>query len=634
MVTPIANSSLKPPATMKGGSSQFGAFGTTLSNFTSGFRENELASSPNDCETPAKKTAPSAAIGKGRSTGVARDATQASEKSLRKRATLDTADATPSIFLPANTSAAIIPPQLDVKTALTNVAVWPTEVEFSGPASRLTTDLNHADKSVQTTAFTDTTVTGPLLKTTDLQPAVIQEESHIVSPLISSNAEDSSASSSKEEFGVVTAHTDNQPPSAWLIAEEAVPFASYRVDGNEWSTGTETAGQPVIPIHVMAGQILAGRKPAQADTPDTELDRQRSFAFVPSPDKNIAAQISGTHSSLPSATAAHANSSKSIFTTVEVAHAAPRLSPDAVSPKQISASSPKNENTIQTFSKSGDPPAPASFAAHAGAGKDAVIPPAVIVNPQLGLSDPGGKNGSSGSRNDRPVDQSAKAKSDDLMPGREIEFNKAKDGSADPADVTNTHEALASTSGSTEATAIVPPAISQQEASRTTSVAAATQNTLPELAKAHQVLDAAPPLHDGNTSTARIIDGQDGNLQMHVALRTTAFGTVEIHTLVQQNQVGLTINGDHGFSHWVAPEMHSIVSGLRDNCLNLASVQLSNSNVLHAGSGSHQDQPQGHSFQPANICAASSDPQREADEAVVLTQPLEAYAVNRVSIHI
>jgi len=67
---------------------------------------------------------------------------------------------------------------------------------------------------------------------------------------------------------------------------------------------------------------------------------------------------------------------------------------------------------------------------------------------------------------------------------------------------------------------------------------------------------------------------------MHVGVRTDAFGSVEIHTVVQQSQVGITVHSDRDIARWFTSEVPGLESGLNSNHLNLTAV-----NFDHARSG-------------------------------------------------
>jgi hypothetical protein len=105
------------------------------------------------------------------------------------------------------------------------------------------------------------------------------------------------------------------------------------------------------------------------------------------------------------------------------------------------------------------------------------------------------------------------------------------------------------------------------------------------------MLDSAPVAAPA-APLARFASEPGGEGQMHVGIRTTAFGTVEIHTVVQQNQVGIAIHGERGLAHWFSSEVPSIESGLKDHRLNLTAVDFDNGRSgVQTATSFHQGQP-------------------------------------------
>lgn len=136
----------------------------------------------------------------------------------------------------------------------------------------------------------------------------------------------------------------------------------------------------------------------------------------------------------------------------------------------------------------------------------------------------------------------------------------------------------------------------------------------PELPKTHQMLDSAPagaPV----SPPARIASEPSGQVQMHVGVRTTAFGTVEIHTVVQQNQVGIAIHGERGLAHWFSSEVGSIESGLKDHRLNLTVVDFDNGRSgVQTATSFHQGQPHRHFSETTSSGATFVEDQAMAGE--------------------
>jgi hypothetical protein len=114
------------------------------------------------------------------------------------------------------------------------------------------------------------------------------------------------------------------------------------------------------------------------------------------------------------------------------------------------------------------------------------------------------------------------------------------------------------------------------------------------------MLDSAPPV----LPPARIAPGSAADLQttaqmnaqMHLGVRTDAFGAVEIHTVVQQSQVGITVHGDRDLARWFSSEVSSLESGLNKNHLNLTAVDFDHGRSgVQTATSFQQGQPR-HSF--------------------------------------
>ena len=160
-------------------------------------------------------------------------------------------------------------------------------------------------------------------------------------------------------------------------------------------------------------------------------------------------------------------------------------------------------------------------------------------------------------------------------------------------------------------------------------------DSVPELPKTHQVLDAAlPPQADPPTSG--IASNADG--QLHVGLHTDAFGSVEIHTVVQQSQVGITVHGDRDIARWFSSEVASLESGLNKSHLNLTAVDFASgrSGAQSAG-GFQQGQPrQNFARTPGSISIGGhdqTDSRTPAASGFISSDLIAGPTVGRVSIH-
>jgi hypothetical protein len=152
------------------------------------------------------------------------------------------------------------------------------------------------------------------------------------------------------------------------------------------------------------------------------------------------------------------------------------------------------------------------------------------------------------------------------------------------------------------------------------------------------MLDSAPPA----PPTPPVAPGPAAaqmNAQMHVGIRTEAFGAVEIHTVVQQSQVGITVHADRDIARWFTSELPGLESGLNKNHLNLTTVDFDNgrSGVQTATSFQH-GQPQQHFSETPGAQSAALPHQNTASESAgddILTSDLSVGpAQTHVSIHV
>lgn len=115
-----------------------------------------------------------------------------------------------------------------------------------------------------------------------------------------------------------------------------------------------------------------------------------------------------------------------------------------------------------------------------------------------------------------------------------------------------------------------------------------------ELPPAHQMLDSAvvPPASDPASQAINPALPDPGALQMHFGIHTNAFGNVEIHTIVEQSQVGVAIHGDRDLARWFNSEMGGLESGLKSQHMNLTGVDFSsNRSGVQTATGFQQGQP-------------------------------------------
>jgi flagellar hook-length control protein FliK len=98
---------------------------------------------------------------------------------------------------------------------------------------------------------------------------------------------------------------------------------------------------------------------------------------------------------------------------------------------------------------------------------------------------------------------------------------------------------------------------------------------------------AAPPQSQtGVIQTARLIEGA-AQSEMHIDLNTRTFGNVEVHTLVRDSQVGLSITSEHGdLRSWLTPEVPALQAVLKRQDLQFENMSFLNSSMANSGGGS------------------------------------------------
>ena len=157
-----------------------------------------------------------------------------------------------------------------------------------------------------------------------------------------------------------------------------------------------------------------------------------------------------------------------------------------------------------------------------------------------------------------------------------------------------------------------------------------------EAPPAPQLPDATPST--GNTQPGlRVTTDAGGDLQMHVGIRTAAFGAVEIYTSVHQNQVGVTVQGERGMAHWFVSEVQDIASGLKDHHLHLTMTEMDRGSTgLQTSTGSQQQQNPQRNFPALRGWQNQRTPEREKIERIeTVPARLPAWSEeNQFSIHV
>jgi hypothetical protein len=174
----------------------------------------------------------------------------------------------------------------------------------------------------------------------------------------------------------------------------------------------------------------------------------------------------------------------------------------------------------------------------------------------------------------------------------------------------------------------------------------------PELPKPHQMLDSAPPspppappvpIAPGSAADVQLTT--QVNAQMHLGVHSDAFGAVEIHTVVQQSQVGITVHSDRDVSRWFSSEIANLETGLNQHHLNLTAIEFdSGRSGVQTGTSFHNGGQPRQQFCPppsSQFTASSTGPSQEKDAAseststhTIPSSPSAGPRESRVSIHV
>jgi len=117
---------------------------------------------------------------------------------------------------------------------------------------------------------------------------------------------------------------------------------------------------------------------------------------------------------------------------------------------------------------------------------------------------------------------------------------------------------------------------------------------------------------------ARLVTGV-AQSEMHIGLRTQAFGNVEVHTVVRDSQVGVSVGSERGdLRSLFAPEVSGLQTTFRQQDLRFDSIRfLENSAGTTAGfSGGSNSQARSSNQQhssPAGLFSIHSPPEDSAE---------------------
>ena len=157
----------------------------------------------------------------------------------------------------------------------------------------------------------------------------------------------------------------------------------------------------------------------------------------------------------------------------------------------------------------------------------------------------------------------------------------------------------------------VSPAGNQDSGSRSTPSAA------PEPQPATTIPPTALPAV-GPVETARLV-GDIAQSEMHIGLRTQAFGSVEVHTVVRDSQLGLTLGSERGdLRTLLAPEVSGLQTTFRQQDLRFDNIHFleTNSGTTSGFSGGTDSQPRSPNQQhssPAGVFSIHGPPEHAAE---------------------
>jgi len=146
-----------------------------------------------------------------------------------------------------------------------------------------------------------------------------------------------------------------------------------------------------------------------------------------------------------------------------------------------------------------------------------------------------------------------------------------------------------------------PPPASQQSGNGTTASPAA--NSQPPEASSSTGSSQAGPVE-----AARLV-ASVAQSEMHIGLRTQAFGSVEVHTVVRDSQVGLSVGSEKGdLRSYLANEVSGLQSAFRQQDLRFDNIRFLDSSAGTSGAFSGGANSQSHSSSQQQPSAAAFFP--------------------------
>jgi len=279
--------------------------------------------------------------------------------------------------------------------------------------------------------------------------------------------------------------------------------------------------------------------------------------------------------------------------------------------------------------------------------------PANLTASDLTASNLGASNLTLNSNGAAPTPASLAASASDAAGGAKPGFSAQPDLAADSPTTEADKKSSAvvqpnATTVSATAAQIVPAAFASGTEPSVTLTASAPPAAAPATQAAPDSAPPAPPsapaapIAPDSPAAVQMNAQMNANAQMHVGIRTDAFGSVEIHTVVQQSQIGITVQSDRDIARWFSSEVPSLESGLNQSHLNLTGVNFDNarSGLQTATSSQHGQSQQQVSETPSYTSAARPNTLSEDDTAlesatvdILPAGQSVGPALTRVSIH-
>ena len=273
--------------------------------------------------------------------------------------------------------------------------------------------------------------------------------------------------------------------------------------------------------------------------------------------------------------------------------------------------------------------APAAAATTAPQTVDANLPAQTGVGNQVAVSlgvpaqdAPAGKDSQSG-KQDADAQSSSAPKISAVSPSQPDAPPTAPAQPAAMVGADNAGPTLANQPGLAAPTPRPSPNATNPDSGRTDSSHSASPNDGPP--NLPQTQESPATLSAGPVQMAQMVS-KAAQSEMHIGLNTSAFGSVEVHTVVHANDVGVLIGSEKGdLRSMLASELPGIASTLQQQNLRLSQVSFhqgfSFSNQMSSGGGS---QPR--SFAPRATSSATQPVER------MTTETGEATEVSRIGL--